>query len=242
MSCHLWNINKKFVSILKIKINDLEGHAPKGTFKIYLDILIAIRKKKNKQTRKLLILKRNIGKKLKTEPYWKWVIWFTSQQRDLDRIRFTTLCCKLFLFFFFFPRVFVYTEVSQSTEINSQSPSLLLSDRKAGPVTPWSHAESLMLCDMEDTSCYISFSAPYLIGKSVCVGRRGEGSRYLAENLPHMQGLGEATSGMSAKKRPFLSSFGQNKGLSMSSSCVAHGEWCAGECPPQLFFSPHLQW
>lgn len=103
MSCHLWNINKKFVSILKIKINDLEGHAPKGTFKIYLDILIAIRKKKNKQTRKLLILKRNIGKKLKTEPYWKWVIWFTSQQRDLDRIRFTTLCCKLFLFLFFFP-------------------------------------------------------------------------------------------------------------------------------------------
>lgn len=44
MSCHLWNINKKFVSILEIKINELEGQVPKDTFESYLDILIATKK------------------------------------------------------------------------------------------------------------------------------------------------------------------------------------------------------
>lgn len=59
MSCHLWNINKKFVSILEIKINELEGQVPKDTFKSYLDILIAIKNNKN-------IIKKNIlGESLK---------------------------------------------------------------------------------------------------------------------------------------------------------------------------------
>lgn len=44
MSCHLWNINKKFDSILEIKINELEEQVPKDTFKNYLDILIATKK------------------------------------------------------------------------------------------------------------------------------------------------------------------------------------------------------
>lgn len=45
MSCHLWNINKEFVSIFEIKINELEGQVPRETFKSYLGILIATKKK-----------------------------------------------------------------------------------------------------------------------------------------------------------------------------------------------------
>lgn len=44
MSCHVWNINKKFVSILEIKINELEGQVPRDPSKSYSDILIDTKK------------------------------------------------------------------------------------------------------------------------------------------------------------------------------------------------------
>lgn len=63
MSCHLWNINKKFVSIFEMKINELEGQVPGETFKSYFGYFKSYRKKiKNNNTD----IKKHIGRKDKT--------------------------------------------------------------------------------------------------------------------------------------------------------------------------------
>lgn len=124
---------------------------------------------------------------------------------------------------------------SQSTELNSQSPSLLLSDRKAGPGNPWSHAESLITVIWRIPHVTHHSLPQYLIRKSV-----GDSS-YLTGHQFHMLGLGEACSGMCANKGPFLCTTGQSRGLAVHSFCSLGGQ-CIGGCPPQSFFSPCLYW
>lgn len=227
MSCHLWNINKKFVSILEIKINELEGQVPKDTFKNYLDILIAIKNNKN------IIKKKHLGRKFKTESYRKHAIQLISQQRNLDMIRFTTVCCC-----YFWSRWFVCTENLKALKLIPSHPRYCYQIEKQ-VLAPREAVPRAWCTEIWRIPHVTHPSLPqYLIRKSV-----GMWQPFGGASAPYVGFVLRSKWDVCKKKRPSLSRLGQSKGLGMKSAChVTCGEQSIGECPLQPFFSPHLYW